>query len=399
MIIPPVAGPLHDRERQKPRRGTAGHPWVALRQLAGRSAIIVSFAFVLAACGKMAPPTAPARFTIRAADLAGIQRGSLVLLTWPPPRLVEKESDRNYIAKVEIFRLNERRDQDPVLDPDDYEDAAQPVGVLDRAQIEAQIKAYGRLEFPDSLNLTDAANLANTRLRYAVRYVNAREQPALFSNTVAIEPVAGVAQPPFGLAAVERNQDAVSLTWSAPEANVNGATPATVVGYNLYRRNSRRAALGDPVNSDPITATSYTDTSFQYGVEYVYVIRALSQGTNGFIESADSVPLAYTPKDIFPPSRPDPVTIASANGVISLFWPSSPERDVAGYNVYRAAAFNDADPAVTQWTKLTPQPITTVTFRDDAVRIDQVYFYKVTAIDRYNNESNSSSVVHEAAHP
>jgi fibronectin type 3 domain-containing protein len=150
------------------------------------------------------------------------------------------------------------------------------------------------------------------------------------------------------------------------------------------------------LNSEPVTDTNFTDSKFQYLVGYVYVVRALSQGANGLIESADSEPLLFTPVDVFAPAAPDPVSVASANGTISLFWPSSAERDVIGYNVYRAGS---RDPQDKDWTRLNDQPVTTVTFRDELVVIDQVYFYTVTAVDRFNNESKRSRVVNETAHP
>ena len=357
---------------------------------------LLPFAFFFAACGKIGAPVPPARFTERTADLSAIQRGSKIMLSWPAPRLGNKETGRGYVARVEIFRLTESRDQLPVLDPDEFEEKATVVYQLDRAQIEAMVKQLGRLEFTDNINLTDTSALANTRLRYAIRYVNKRDQAALFSNSVAVEPAPGIALPPAGLTVSRQDQDAVTLAWTAPEANVDGTQPASVVGYNLYRRNAKRAKVGEPLNAEPITATSFTDTKFQYGVGYVYVVRALSQGANGLIESADSERLPFTPVDTFAPTAPEPVTIASANGVISLFWPSAPERDVIGYNVYRADA---ADAPDSQWVKLTPQPIAPVTFRDDRVQIDRTYFYRVTAVDRFNNESKPSAVVSETAHP
>ncbi|MEN3332938.1 MAG: hypothetical protein V7641_2303 [Blastocatellia bacterium] len=366
------------------------------RHTAFRFIFIIAFVINLTACGKVGAPVPPARFTERTADLSAIQRGGRVMLAWPVPALTGKEGNRNYIARVDIFRLKESRDQEPVLDPDDFEEKAQVIGFLDRAQIEAQVKQLGRLEFTDVVNLTDVRQMANTRLRYAVRYVNKRDQAALFSNSVAIEPAPGIALPPAELTIAKQDQDAVTLSWSAPEANVDGTQPATVVGYNLYRRNAKKANIGAPLNAEPITTTTFSDTKFQYGADYIYVARALSQGANGLIESADSQPLRFTPKDTFPPSTPEPVTIASANGVISLFWPSAPELDVVGYNVYRASS---ADAPPDQWIKLTPQPITPVTFRDDRVQIDQTYFYRVTAMDRFNNESKSSPVVSETAHP
>ena len=351
---------------------------------------------ILSGCGKVGAPVPPLRLTERTSELTAIQRGSGMLLTWPSPRLVEQQSSRFYVARAEIYRLTERRDQEPVLDTDDFEATAKLIGFMERATIEDQVRTLGHLQFIDAVNLTNSKQLANTRLRYAIRYVNKRGQAALFSNTVALEPAPGVSLPPTDLRAPNQDQDAITLSWNPPAANVDGTTPASVVGYNVYRRRAKRESGGELLNSEAITGTSFTDSKFQYQVDYVYVVRALSQGANGLVESADSEPLALTPVDTFAPAAPDPVSIASANGVISLFWPTSPERDVIGYNVYRA---DSADTPDKEWIKMNDQPVTTVTFRDDRVVIDQTYFYRVSAVDRFNNESKRSRLVSETAHP
>lgn len=358
--------------------------------------IIAVLASIFSACGKVGPPVPPSRLSERTSDLTAIQRGSTILLSWPAPSLVKDEQSRFYISRVDIFRLNERRDQEPVLDPDDFEATAELIGFLDRAMIEKQVNTLGRLQFADSVKLTQSKQLANTRLRYAVRYVNKRDQVAVFSNTVAVEPAPGIAMPPTDVNALAEVQDVVTITWLAPVANVDGITPAAVVGYNVYRRTQKRDFGGDLLNSEPISVTSFTDSKFQYQVDYVYFVRALSQGANGLIESADSDPFSFTPVDSFAPSAPNPVSIASSNGSISLFWPSSSERDVIGYNIYRAGSADAADSA---WIKLNDQPVTPVTFRDEQVVLDQTYFYRVTAIDRFNNESERSRVVSETVHP
>ena len=360
------------------------------------SLVILGSLAVFSACGKVGPPVPPSRLSERTSDLTAIQRGSTIVLSWPSPSLVKDEDSRFYISRVDIFRLTERRDQEPVLDPDDYEATAEPVGSLDRAMIETQVNTFGHLQFRDSVKLTQSKQLANIRLRYAVRYVNKRDQAAAFSNTVAVEPAPGVAMPPTKVNVVDDAQDVVTITWLAPVANVDGITPAAVVGYNVYRRLQKRNFGGDLLNSEPISVTSFTDSKFQYQVDYVYFVRALSQGANGLIESVDSDPVPFTPVDRFAPSAPNPVSIASSNGSISLFWPSSAERDVIGYNVYRAGS---ADAPDNDWIKLNDQPVTPVTFRDEQVVIDQTYFYRVTAVDRFNNESERSRVVSETVHP
>jgi hypothetical protein len=369
--------------------------WLLARRLAlPLSLICVSL--ISSSCGKVGAPVAPVRLTERTGELSAIQRGSNVLLQWPAPSLGQKESSRSYIARVDIYRLDEQRDEEPVLDSDDYEADAQLIGYLDRAKIEAQSKSIGHLEFTDAINLSNASELANIRLRYAVRYLNARQQAAAFSNTVAIEPAPGIALPPTGLRVEAPTQDVVALSWSAPDANVDGTRPAAIVGYNVYRRNAKREMGGRQLNTEPVTDSNFADNDFQYQTEYTYFVRALSQGANGLIESADSELATLTPVDEFAPLAPDPVSVASANGTISLFWPTSPERDVVGYNVYRA---DSADAAEKDWIKLTAQPITTVTYRDERVVIDKVYFYRVAAVDKFNNESKPSSIVSETAHP
>jgi hypothetical protein len=358
--------------------------------------IIITLVLLYSGCGKVGPPVPPSRLSERTSDLAAIQRGSTILLSWPAPALVKDESSRFYVSRVDIYRLTERRDQEPVLDSDDFEATAELIGFMDRPMIEAQVNTLGHLEYTDALRLLQSKQLANTRLRYAVRYVNKRNQEAAFSNSVALEPAPGIALPPTNVNAVANAQDVVTITWLAPLSNIDGVTPASVVGYNVYRRLQKRQFGGALLNSEPIASTSFVDTKFQYEVDYVYFVRALSQGANGLIESADSEPLALTPVDRFPPSAPNPVSIASSNGSISLFWPSSSEGDVVGYNVYRASSADTRDP---DWSKLNDQPVTPVTFRDEQVVLDQTYFYRVTAVDRFNNESERSRIVSETVHP
>ena len=358
--------------------------------------LILCIGLSSAACGKVGAPVAPSRLTERTAGLTAIQRGASILLTWPPPAMVQDESSRSYISRVDIYRLTEQRDQEPVLDPEDFEETAQLIGFLDREAIEAQSNAPGMLHFTDAVNLTVLRQQANTRLRYAVRYINKRGQAATFSNTVAVEPGAVIAMPPASLTVTTEVQDAITITWTPPISNVDGSTPASVVGYNIYRRGAKREFGGELLNPEPLTGESFTDTRFQYRVDYVYSVRALSQGSSGLIESSDSELLSFRPIDTFAPSAPDPVSLASANGTISLFWPSNPERDVIGYNIYRSSS---ADTPSGEWIKLNDQILTTVTFRDDLVVIDKTYFYSVTAVDRFNNESARSRVVSETAHP
>src|SRR5262249_54628110 len=227
-----------------------------------RRAVGVALASLRRGGGRVGPPLPPARLTERTSNLNAIQRGSAVLLSWPAPGLARRESNKAYIARVDVYRLRELRTQEPILDEDDFEAFSQLVGFVDRATIESQLKTMGHIEYRDPLNISGALGLANIRLRYAIRYVNSREQTARFSNTVAIEPVAAIASPPTDLTVAAPAQDLVTVTWTAPLADVNGAKPASVVGYNVYRRTADAEAGGDLLNSTPIAETKFEDRKF-----------------------------------------------------------------------------------------------------------------------------------------
>jgi hypothetical protein len=317
------------------------------------------------------------------------------LLTWPGPAPSKKEANDKSVETAYIFRLEERTDQEPVLDRQDYRNSARKVGSLSRQEIQAELSKSGFLHYSDPLDLAGLSAFSRLRLRYAVMYVTSRGQEAPFSNTVAIEPFPTVSTAPGQPKVEDTSQDHETLTWRPPDANIDGTKPAAVVGYNVYRR---RDADPEPelLNAEPLGDPSFVDTKFKYEVPYVYTVRALSQGTGGLIESADSLDQRHIAQDRFKPSAPEPVSIASANSVISLFWPSSPERDVAGYLVYRTES---PEPKAENWTRLTPEPISTVTYRDEHVTLGTRYYYRVTAIDKFKNESESSTIVSEVANP
>jgi len=116
-------------------------------------------------------------------------------------------------------------------------------------------------------------------------------------------------------------------------------------------------------------------------------------GTGGAqVESLNSNAVSLAPKDIFAPSAPTSITVAAAPGRLSLFWPANPERDVAGYNIYRST-----DPKLPKpdWLKLNRTLYERTTYQDEAVETGTRYYYYLTAVDTAGNESQPSDVVTE----
>ncbi|MEP6847481.1 MAG: hypothetical protein ABI999_01405, partial [Acidobacteriota bacterium] len=242
-----------------------------------------------------------------------------------------------------------------------------------------------------TLTYTDNLEFAGqpARLRYAVRLANASGQKAAFSNFLLIEPSASVASNPTALT-TQLSQDAVSLSWTAPTANVDGTRPPNIIGYNVYRSaNEKEAAV--LLNKTPVTSTTFADTAFEFEKDYFYFVRTVSVGTNAIpTESTESNIVKLHPVDTFAPSAPAALTIAATPTTISLFFPANPENDMAGYKIYRST---DANQAKSAWTLLTPKLVTATTYQDDKVESGKTYFYYVTATDRKGNVSQPSEVV------
>ena len=345
--------------------------------------------FCLVGCGKRRPPQPPAeRVQQRTEFLSGVQRGNQVLLSWPAPRRNAPDGSVQSIRRVDVYRLAEKPRSPLPLTEEEFATRSTLIGSVTFDEIK---NAGETLTYADTLELAGEP----TRLRYAVRYINAAGQRAAFSNFLLLEPAARVSQPPTMIATGnEVTEDAITISWQPPSANIDGSTPLNLLGYNIYRSNEAESDTGGaPLNSQPISGNQYSDKNFQFGNTYRYFVRAVSLGTEGGqVESLNSNSITVAPRDTFAPSAPSSITIAAAPGRLSLFFPANPEADIAGYQVYRST---DANLPKNQWTRMTPEPSTKTTFQDEKVESGTKYYYYVVAVDHAGNVSEPSEVVSE----
>lgn len=343
---------------------------------------------LFSACGKRKPPLPPQASVAQRAEITGFQRGNTVILSWPMPAKNAPVNDVQHIERIDIYRLAERL-TDPLT--------------LSEAEFSARSVLIASIRVTDSdfegKNLTyrDMLQLAGqpVRLRYAVRFVNAAGQKAAFSNFLLIEPEAKVATAPTSLR-TEVTQDSIELTWEPPLANADGTMPVNLAGYNIYRSESEKQA-GKLINQSPVTDAKFSDTSFEFGKKYFYFVRAISSGTGSTrTESLESNIVEISPEDEFPPSAPASITIAASPTTISIFFPPNPEKDVVGYKIFRS---EDGTLPKAEWKLLTPKLLDTNTFQDLDTEQGKVYFYYVTAVDRFGNESSPSEVVSDRMPP
>jgi hypothetical protein len=324
----------------------------------------------------------------RTEALSGVQRGNQVFLSWPAPLRNAADTSVQSIRRIDIYRLAERPDSPLPLTEEEFSARATLIGSVTYETIR---NATDTITYFDTLELAGAA----TRLRYALRYVNAAGQRAGFSNFLLIEPAARIAQPPALVGPPEISETAITIRWQPPTANIDNSTPVNLLGYNIYRFDQSQIESGQtPINQTLVSGTEYPDKTFRFGEKYNYIVRAVSLGTNGAqVESLNSNTIAVTPEDVFAPTAPGPVTVAAAPGRLSLFFPANPERDVAGYNIYRSTDPNAPKPG--GWTRLNAELLTRTTYQDETVEAGKRYYYYVTAVDTSRNESAASEVVSE----
>jgi predicted phage tail protein len=365
----------------------------SLRPLAGRRlllpVVLLALLIFVVNCGKRRPPLPPIeRVQQRTELLSGVQRGNQVILSWPAPLRNAPDQSVQSIRRIDVYRLAEKPSAPLGLTEEEFATRATLVGSVTYDAIKSGAEV---LTYNDTLELAGEP----ARLRYAVRYVNAAGQRAAFSNFLLLEPAARIAQPPTMIATgKEVSEDAITISWQPPTANIDGSTPVNLLGYNVYRvAETEDVNNQTPLNDAPVPGTQYRDNDFKFGTNYRYLVRSVSLGTEGGqVESLNSNAISVSPSDTFPPSAPASITIAAAPGRLSLFFPANPEGDVAGYYIYRAT---DPDLPKAQWDKLNPALLTRTTFQDERVESGKRYYYYLTAVDQTGNVSPPSDVVSE----
>lgn len=206
--------------------------------------------------------------------------------------------------------------------------------------------------------------------------------------------------PPPTAVSLAYDEKAVTLKWTPVAAPVtappaaqgtlastvlNAATPT--IAYNVYDVSGPDSVK---LTATPIAEPTFTDPRVVFGEKRCYVVRTAETVSAVGIESDASAQSCDTFKDTFPPAPPKSLNAVPSEGVITLIWEPSAEKDLAGYIVLRATAPNqDLQP-------ITKEPITDASFKD-AVPAGVRYVYAVKAVDKSGNVSGISDRVEESA--
>ncbi len=349
-------------------------------------AFIIFALLICLSCGKRKPPLPPIERVPQRVEITGFQRGNKVNLTWTMPARNASDSSILNIARADIYRLAEPLNSTLTLSEEEFASRSTLIANLPITEADFGLK---KISYTDTLEFAGQP----VRLRYAIRFVNASGQKAAFSNFLLLEPAARIADAPTYLSA-KITEPAIILDWNAPEMNVDDSKPANILGYNIYRSLSEKETA-KLLNETPFNQTEFSDKSFEFGKDYFYFTRTVSLGSNAEpVESLESNIVKVSPKDIFPPSSPSAITIAAAPNNLSIFFATNPEKDIAGYRLFRST---DKNLPVSKWQNLTPELLKTNTFQDTKVESGKTYFYYLTATDTAGNVSEPSDIISETA--
>jgi len=117
----------------------------------------------------------------------------------------------------------------------------------------------------------------------------------------------------------------------------------------------------------------------------------ISVGLTGlaFAGQSDSLILKVT-VDILAPSAPTGLTATAGDSAVDLSWNANPEADLAGYNLYRSTTSGSG------YIKANSVLITDTNYHDSSLTNGTTYYYVITAVDNFNNESDYSDEVSAA---
>jgi hypothetical protein len=170
----------------------------------------------------------------------------------------------------------------------------------------------------------------------------------------------------------------VALSWAHRQ-------PADLGGFYVYRA-TRSDGPFERVNAAPLgpAVRAYTDRVARSGPYYYYVAAADAAGN----EARSGVRFVEV-HDIVPPARPEGVTIRADTGRIVLSWQPNAEKDLMGYQVYRAVNRNGKD----DYVLLNANPVTDTRIVEKLPKnAKNRFLYKIVALDSAYNKSPFSEV-------
>ena len=352
---------------------------------------VLAFALLFSlGCGKKGAIQLPlARDPQKAESATLVQRGNKIFLEWMNPGAYTDGSPLTDIAEIEIWLLEEDKPEAggfPKVTLESFKNRAKASASLKREELSPSQKAKAKTlpEFVYGYPLGSGQTAAK-RLTFALKVKDGKGKESDFSELLSIEP-SPLPLAPENLKATVF-QDRVELHWEAPPELAEPPSARKPAGYNIYRAEGEE--LPRLINTTIVKELLYADKEFEFEKDYRYFVRASINETAPYSESDDSQSVEVRPKDTFPPATPSGLLLVRGKDFIALSWAANPERDLAGYKVWRKAQ------GEAEFTLLTRQPIVENSYTDRAIEKGNRYYYAISAADKTGNESPKSDTASE----
>ncbi len=326
---------------------------------------------IVASCGRKTAPLIPDSPRPEAiTDIKIVARDNIAYLSWrvPTKNVEEKEMPP---AAIESFRVY-RAEMGPGMKKARYKPYAE-ISMANPAPAEVK----NGLVFWSDKNLKYGQVYA-----YKIRATSTRGGVSAFSNEIRIVPLLSLA-PPKNLVAAG-GDSSVLFTWDAVTTRMDGSRYEGFVGYNVYRGTGQGRYDEASLNQEPLRTPSYKDTAVVINKTYYYMVRSVDSPAPPWKESVDSAEVSAVPKKLTPPEKPTGLTVVPGVGRIFLTWNENKERDLDGYRVYRS------EKSGRDYARLTDKLLNRSTYSDETVKPGVTYYYVITAVDKYGNESPPS---------
>ena len=173
----------------------------------------------------------------------------------------------------------------------------------------------------------------------------------------------------------------IELEWDPPSASSGGRKPAVPAGWRVYQ--NRKGEKDTFEQLGETAARDYLVRDIEYGHPHFFKIRAVFRQGQWVAESEDSPVVEVTPRDTFPPAAPEGLSAIYTAGAVEMIWTANTEPDLGGYNIYRRAEDG-------RWQKVNSEIQRTPLYRDSTAAPEKRYFYRATALDLADNESDAS---------
>jgi len=353
----------------------------------GFISLFVSGLILMTSCGKKGPIEPPLlRIPQTVENLALIQRGAALLLTWTNPSAYADGNPLGEVAEVEIWMVKEDRKAGgsaKTWTAQEFESKAKLLTQISEGQF-ASLRSAGAKTGAELTYILALAgeDLGRKVLTFSLRVRDEKKRASAFAAPASVEAMTPPA-PPRNVRAVVFG-DYIQVSWENPKQANKEGTPAETIGMNVYR--SDEGAPASRLNSSLIKATEFQDKKFLFGRTYRYFVRTVMESAP-LVESENSETAEVLAKDVFPPDPPSGLTAIGGLGFIALSWEAGKEPDLAGYGVWRRLA-GEAD-----FVLVASLPQTDSSFSDSKVEKGRKYEYAITALDSAGNESRKSEPV------